>query len=100
MGLIGGIALLTPAAIAIANGLQALHLVEEQPEFKRVVDFYLGALTVVLILNTFDGYAFGFLTFPAVFTYYLLAMGTFLADEAKGATIRDLVPGDAFEASY
>jgi O-antigen ligase len=83
MGIIGGIALLTPAVAAISYGLQGTYLARERPEFKRLVDFYLGALVAVLVLNTFDGYAFGLLTFPAVFAYYLFALGAFLSERAK-----------------
>jgi hypothetical protein len=99
MGLIGGIALLFPVFAAAGCALKSISLARERPEYARLVDFQLGALTVILVLNLFDGYAFGFLTFPVLFIYVVLALGAFLAEQAEaipGAVLDDdglLVPG-------
>jgi hypothetical protein len=92
MGLVGGIAVLAPAMIGISYGLKALRLASHRLEYKRLVDFYLGALTAVLVLNTFDGYAFGLLTFPVIFTYCLLATGNFLSEQADAEDAGVMVP--------
>jgi hypothetical protein len=78
--------------IGISYGLKALRLASHRLEYKRLVDFYLGALTAVLVLNTFDGYAFGLLTFPVIFTYCLLATGNFLSEQADAEDAGVMVP--------
>lgn len=99
MGLIGGIALMFPAFAAAGYAIRSVGLARERPEYARLADFLLGALTVILILNLFDGYAFGFLTFPVLFMYVIFALGAFLAEQAEmvpGAVVDDegsLVPG-------
>jgi hypothetical protein len=92
MGLIGGIAVVAPAVIGISYGLKGLRLASQRTEFKRMVDFYLGALAAILVLNTFDGYAFGLLTFPAIFTYWILAVGNFLAEQADSEATVEAFP--------
>lgn len=99
MGVIGGIALLCPVFSAAGYAIRSIGLARERPEYARLVDFLLGALTVILILNLFDGYAFGFLTFPVLFMYVIFTLGAFLAEQAEmvpGAVVDDegfLVPG-------
>lgn len=83
MGIIGGVALVLIAAAAANCALKGAFLARERPEFRRLVDFYLGACAVILILNLFDGYAFGFLTFPALFMYVVFTLGAFLAEQAS-----------------
>jgi hypothetical protein len=85
MGVIGGIALLVPVFAAAGCALKSIGLARERPEYARLVDFQFGALTVFLVLNLFDGYAFGFLTFPVLFIYVVLALGAFLAEQAEAA---------------
>jgi hypothetical protein len=85
MGLIGGIALLLPVAAAAGYALKGVFLARDRPEFRRLVDFYLGACAVILVLNLFDGYAFGFLTFPVLFMYVLFTLGAFLAEQAEAS---------------
>lgn len=83
MGIIGGIALLIPAAAAAGYAIRGVLLARERPEFRRSVDFYLGACATIVVLNLFDGYAFGFLTFPVLFMYVVLALGAFLAEQSQ-----------------
>jgi hypothetical protein len=83
MGLVGGIALLMPIASAASYALRALSVVRDRPDLRRMVDFYLGACTVILVLNLFDGYAFGYLTFPVLFMYVVFVLGAFLSEQAE-----------------
>jgi hypothetical protein len=83
MGLVGAAVLLVPVLLCCRDVLLAIQLARAAPEYRRICDFYLAACASLLVLNTFDGYAFGFMTFPVVFTYTVLAVGGLLAEKAK-----------------
>jgi hypothetical protein len=87
MGVIGGLALLLPVASAVGNALKAAGLARENPEYARLADFYMGSLAAVFVLNLFDGYAFGLLTFPVLFSYTILTLGAFLAEQSAVASV-------------
>ncbi len=100
MGILGGIALLLPVAAAVGYALKGTSLARERPEYRRLVDFYLGACAVILILNLFDGYAFGFLTFPVLFMYVVLTMGAFLAEQSEARPAYQGNDDRSFALSY
>jgi hypothetical protein len=100
MGVIGGAALLLPIASAASCAVKSLFLARDRPEFARLVDFYLGALAALLVLNMFDGYAFGFLTFPAIFIYIVFALGAFLAEQADLQSAHSLEEGPLATDGY
>lgn len=100
MGIIGGLALALPVFSAIGNGFKAVGLSREQPEFARLTDLYIGSLSVIFVLNIFDGYAFGLLTFPVLFTYTILTLGAFLAEQAELAPTLRFQDGGLLLPSY
>lgn len=82
MGVIGGLAVAVPFIIMVANCVRALRLGAVSVEYRKLSDFYLGSVAAILIFNTLDGYAFGYLTFPVMFMYLTFMLGGFLAEAA------------------
>lgn len=89
MGLVGAAVLLVPVLLCCRDALLAIQLARSAPEYRKICDFYLAACASLLVLNTFDGYAFGFMTFPVIFTYTVLAVGGLLAEKAKDNVATD-----------
>ena len=83
MGLVGGVVLAVPVLLALRDALIAWQLSRREQSYRRVVDFYLGSCAALLVLNVFDGYGFGFLTFPVLFMYLIFSLGGFLVERAK-----------------
>ena len=78
MGIVGGFVLLMPVLFVVRDAIGAMRLRRIAPAYGRVCDLYLASCGALLVLNTFDGYAFGILTFPVVITYVLLALGSLI----------------------
>lgn len=82
MGIIGGVLVAIPFITMVVNCFRALRLGTANPEYRKLCDFYVGSVAAVLILNTLDGYAFGYLTFPVLFMYVIFMLGGLIAERS------------------
>ena len=83
LGVLGLAVVLLPFGAMVFAVPKALWLGKADPAYRRLTDFYVGSVAAILVLNTFDGYAFGFLTFPVIFMYVTFTLGDFIQDSAR-----------------
>lgn len=97
MGLIGAAVLLVPVLLCARDALLAYQLSRSDPDYRQLANFFLASCASLLVLNTFDGYAFGFMTFPVIFTYMVLSIGGLLSERARDA-VADPIDAQALDA--
>jgi O-antigen ligase len=84
MGLVGATVLAVPLLFIFRDLLRVIQLSRSSPEYRRLCDFYLSSCASLLVLNIFDGYAFGFMTLPVMFMYLVLSVGSLIVDQPDG----------------
>lgn len=82
MGVLGGVLVAIPFVAMAVNAVRALRLGRADREYRKLCDFYIGSVAAVLVLNTLDGYAFGYLTFPVLFMYVIFMLGGLIAERS------------------
>jgi hypothetical protein len=80
LGVLGGIAVLVPFAAMASSLARALWVGRLHPEARKLSDLYVGLIGSFVIINVFEGFAFGVLTFPMMSIYLVLSLGGFLFD--------------------
>jgi hypothetical protein len=95
LGILGVIAILIPFAAMAASLPKALWVGRLHPEARRLSDLYVGVIGSFVIINVFEGFAFGVLTFPMMAIYLVLAAGGFLFDRyPSSVTIGEIGDSD------
>lgn len=83
MGVVGLLVLL-PVCFAVFNAcMRAVALMRASPEHAPLCSLFLAGSAAILVFNTFDGYAFGLMTFPVLSMYAFFALGSFILEEAE-----------------
>lgn len=88
-GIIGAGLLLVPFAMLAFAALRAWQLRTIRPELAKLCDFFIGMAGAIIVVNAFEGFAVGVLTFPVMAMYTVFAMGSFLGDEAAVPSMTD-----------
>jgi hypothetical protein len=84
MGIVGLLVLSPVLLSAAASCMGALQLMRASAAHADLCSLYLGSCAALLVFNTFDGYAFGLVTFPVITIYVVLTLGAFLDEEREG----------------
>jgi hypothetical protein len=83
MGIVGFL-VLSPVLLSVAAScVGALQLMRASAAHTDLCSLYLGSCAALLVFNTFDGYAFGLVTFPVITIYIVLTLGAFLDEERE-----------------
>jgi len=81
LGIIGGGLFIIAATLMFGDAIQSIRLARMRPDLRRLCDFHAGLTLTLLLLNVYEGVAFGVLTLPVMFMYLSCALGGFLRDE-------------------
>jgi hypothetical protein len=81
-GLIGACLLLLPFSLLAVAAFRAWRLRPVRPDLARLCDFFIGMAGAIIVVNAFEGFAVGVLTFPVMAMYTVFAIGGFLNEEA------------------
>ena len=88
-GIIGGALLLVPFSLLAIAAFRAWRLRSVRPDLARLCDFFIGMAGAIIVVNAFEGFAVGVLTFPVMAMYAVFAVGGFLNDEAAVPSMAD-----------
>jgi len=81
LGMVGGGLFLVAAAMMSADAVRSMRLARIRPDLRRLCNFHTGLTATLLLLNVYEGVAFGVLTFPVMCMYLSFALGGLLRDE-------------------
>jgi hypothetical protein len=80
MGIIGGVLLLVPAVLSIRDAIRSLRAARVRP---GLPDFHLALTGTLLLVNIYEGVAFGVLSFPVMLAYLCFAIGSYVQAESE-----------------
>ena len=80
MGILGAVIAAIPTLFVISYATSALRIKRAGGAAGPLAGMFLGLLAAQLVFNVFDGYAYGFLTFPVIFLHITFATGQFLSE--------------------
>lgn len=88
-GLVGFALLMIPVAGMILSATQAMHIRRHRPDLSGICDYLIGMTAAIIVVNAFEGFATGVLTFPLMFMYTTFAIGAFLQEASQeGEAVR------------
>jgi hypothetical protein len=82
-GLLGLGILLVAMAGLVGQCVSAWRLRAIQPEFAPLCDYFIGTTAALVVVNAFEGFATGILTFPLMAMYLHFAVGTFISEASN-----------------
>jgi hypothetical protein len=89
MGMVGGSLFFIAAGMMVLDVVHSMRLSRARPELSRMCDFHAALTVSILLLNTYEGIAFGVLTMSVMFMYLSFSLGGFLREQDVAAEARD-----------
>ncbi len=86
MGIVGGALYVVSTLLMVRDVVRSIRLSRYRGDLRRLCDFHVGLTTMLLLLNIYEGVAFGVLTMPVMFMYLSMALGGFLREQGLGST--------------